>query len=127
MPGFVGTIPSGRHGNTHAKARAQAFAALPEWSTCARCHHPMWKHEKAKPDRRGIVKSALHYDHNDTNTGYLGFSHGTVPCPTCGQRCNVKAGQRKGGRIAAAHRSRRRHLPRWTTHTTTAAQPSRHW
>jgi hypothetical protein len=112
MPGFVGAVASGRHGNTHAKARARAFAALPECSPCARCGRPMHKQDK---DRHG--KSALHYDHNDTNTGYLGFSHAT---------CNRRAGASKGGRIVAAR------YGRW--HRRRGAQPpiglrwrSRNW
>jgi hypothetical protein len=45
---------------------------------------------------------ALHLDHNDARTGYLGFSH---------KSCNLKAAARKaraiqvyGKRIKAAHR-----------------------
>ena len=37
----------------------------------------------------------LHYDHRDDRSGYAGFAHG-APCPTCGVRCNVVAGARKG-------------------------------
>jgi hypothetical protein len=42
----------------------------------------MWKFEK---DRFG--RSALHFDHAEDRTVYLGFSHA---------RCNVKAGAKKG-------------------------------
>ena len=61
----------------------------------------MWKWAK---DRHG--KSSLHYDHNDTNTGYLGFSHGNP--------CNLRAGASKGARVANARRkARRTHAPRY--------------
>lgn len=110
MPGFR----NARHGTTnqrgygyrdHQKPRAQAFAALPEWSPCCRCHRTMWKWAK---DERG--RSALHWDHNDQRDGYLGFAHDT---------CNRKAGAANGGRAAAAHR-RPPHQPqpkpsRWTS------------
>jgi hypothetical protein len=93
MPDFKGARRSENHGADHARARAKAFAALPEWSTCARCGRSLWKWEK---DHRG--HSAIHYDHNDTNTGYLGFSHA---------KCNLRAGAAKGGRMVAANRDRK--------------------
>jgi hypothetical protein len=49
----------------------------------------MWKHSV---DRRG--RSLLHYDHDDSNTGYLGFAHAW---------CNVRAGARKGRRLQHAN------------------------
>ncbi|MDP9459611.1 MAG: hypothetical protein M3Q22_04920 [Actinomycetota bacterium] len=39
----------------------------------------------------------LHYDHNRTRTGYLGFAHGAA-CPYCRKRCNVVAGAKEGRR-----------------------------
>ena len=98
MPGFRGTATSSdRYDNTHAKLRAAAFAALPEWSQCARCahngrRHLIYKHAKTKPDRNGIRRSALHYDHNNANTGYIGFSD---------VDCNRNDGSSKGGRARA--------------------------
>jgi hypothetical protein len=107
MPQFRGTATSSdRYDNTHARLRAAAFAALPEWSPCARCahngrHHPIWKWAKTRPDRNGIRRSALHYDHNNSNTGYIGFSSAD---------CNRNDGASKGG-IARA----RKHGP-WRGH-----------
>jgi hypothetical protein len=82
MPSFIGAAKSPRHGNEHAKARRLTFAQLPEWTRCCRCGEWMWKCQR---DTRG--KSALHYDHDNDNSSYLGFSHAW---------CNVKAGARKG-------------------------------
>ena len=94
MPGFHGARRDNRDYNTaHTKARAQAFARLPEYSPCCRCGKPMWKWAK---DRHG--KSALHYDHNNSRTGYLGFAHAD---------CNRRAGAAQGGRVALARRWRR--------------------
>jgi hypothetical protein len=104
MPGFAGATSVQDHGNDHQKARATAFRALPEWSPCARCHKPMWKHATEKPDALGRIRSALHYDHNE-HGGYLGFSHNT---------CNREAGAAKGGRIANAMRRTNRRGSRGT-------------
>ena len=109
MPGFAGatqgsTNDRGYGWHAHMKPRQKAFAALPEWSYCARCgltgrRHLINKHEK---DRLG--RSALHYDHTDARDGYLGFSH---------RACNVRAGAAKGGRVAGARRAARRHPRPW--------------
>lgn len=90
MPNFRGA-KAVTYGSAHRKARALAFKNLPEHSPCVRCGKPMWKWSK---DKQG--KSALHYDHNDNRTGYLGFS--------C-RDCNVRAGASKGARIANARRA----------------------
>jgi hypothetical protein len=92
MPNFVGAVSSGRHKGAHQKARAAAFARLPEWSTCVRCGGLLWKWQR---DSRG--RSAVHFDHSDDNRGYLGFSHAV---------CNVRAGASKGGRLQHAHNHR---------------------
>ena len=53
--------------------------------------------------------SWLHLDHTADRTGWLGFSHGSVPCPVCGVRCNLSAGVRAGnlkrGRQDEAYRN----------------------
>jgi hypothetical protein len=124
MPGFVGTATSSdRYDNTHAKLRAAAFAALPDWSLCAHCwhrrgrRHMIYKYAKCKPDRNGVRRSALHYDHNDSNTGYIGFSD---------LDCNRNDGSAKGGRARARKHGpwrgqRTQQQPRPTVH------PSRNW
>ena len=98
MPGFRNARRDNTnargYGSQHTKARAAAFANLPEYSPCVRCGKPMWKWAR---DRHG--KSALHYDHNQTRTGYLGFSH---------DLCNRRAGAAAGGRAALARRGQRR-------------------
>jgi hypothetical protein len=68
-----------RYNRAHDRARLAAFRALPLYSPCARCGRLMFKWGK---DERG--RSTLHYDHRDTGTGYLGFSHA---------RCNTAGGQ----------------------------------
>lgn len=102
MPDFKGTRRKpGEYGPDHRKARARAFADLPDWSPCSRCGKPMWKWAKDKQGR-----SALHYDHTDDRTGYLGFSHG----PTC----NVRAGATKGARVANNNKVNKNITPiRW--------------
>lgn len=104
MPGFKGarrgTTGQRGYGAEHVKARAEAFAALPDGAPCVRCGKPMRKHAK---DRQG--RSALHYDHNDRRDGYLGFS-----CAGC----NRRAGAAAGGR--ASQRKKRAHTPQpWTS------------
>lgn len=100
MPGFRGanrgTSNQRGYGTAHTKARAAAFAKLPTYSPCCRCGKPMWKWAL---DPWG--KSALHYDHNDSRTGYLGFSHST---------CNQRAGAAAGGRAVTSGRPRRNRL-----------------
>jgi len=108
MPNFHGatrgsTNSRGYGHDAHQIPRAAAFAALPEHSPCCRCGKSMWKWTKEGPDSRGRYRSALHYDHNDARTGYLGFS-----CAPC----NRKAGAAKGGRIANARHSGRHGRPR---------------
>jgi hypothetical protein len=88
--------------------RKQAFEALPEWSPCARCGKPMWKHSKDK-----LGRSALHYDHAEDGT-YLGFSHGS---------CNRAAGAAKGGHVAIEHRK----PARFTRDCTTCGKTFRAW
>ena len=91
MPGFRGTRRNPANGWSHQKARAAAFKRLPEWSVCARGYgQPSWKYAV---DAAG--RSLVHYDHNDTGTGYLGFSH---------RHCNERAGASKGPQIANRHR-----------------------
>ena len=85
---------SQRHGWTHSKARAAAFALLPEYSMCVRGRHVMWKWAK---DKYG--KSALHYDHADDNSGYIGFSCAAHNCADGARKWNA---QRRSGR----HRAR---------------------
>lgn len=88
-------IRSSEHGTTtargydaeHRKARKAAAAIHSPDDPCARCGHAL-----------GPMGPHLHYDHNADRTGYLGFSHGSEPCPDCGKRCNVRAGAIEGNR-----------------------------
>lgn len=77
------------YGSAHQTLRANL---LPQayGKPCTRCGKPMLKGQ------------ALHLDHNDTRTGYLGFAHAT---------CNRKAGARKGAQIANQKTTRR--IRRW--------------
>jgi hypothetical protein len=81
------------YGTKHQKARKAAARQHNPTDPCARCGHAL-----------GPMGPWLHYDHNDTRSGYLGFSHGTQPCPVCGKRCNIRAGASKGARIANQRR-----------------------
>lgn len=77
------------YGSKHAALR-KALLPTAYGTPCARCGMLM------------LPGQALHLDHNDTRTGYLGFSH---------KACNLKAAARKaraiqvyGKRAQAAHR-----------------------
>lgn len=75
-----------KYGSAHQAARKRYAAAHQPWHPCTRCGHPL-----------GPMGSHLHLDH-DEHGGYRGFSHGTS-CPTCGRKCNIRAGSQKGARI----------------------------
>jgi len=104
MPGFRGAHRDrgDRYGTTYQRDRRALFAALPDVFTCCRCYKPADKHAKEKPDKRGIIRSAIHLDH-DEHGGYRGWAHNT---------CNRDAGAAKGGRIANAKRKTRRIITR---------------
>lgn len=107
MPGFRGvrrgTTTARGYGQQHTKARAAAFARLPEVSPCCRCGKPMFKWAK---DKHG--KSALHYDHNAARTGYLGFAHAL-----CNRRAGAAAGQAAARRIPRKNKDAAPHT--WTS------------
>ena len=75
-PRQQGTSAQRGYGSEHTKARAKAAAKHKATDPCARCGKPL-----------GPMGPGLHYDHNATRTGYLGFSHA---------RCNVRAGAKVG-------------------------------
>lgn len=89
-----------RYGNDHRRARRDAAGRHHPGDPCARCRHPL-----------GPMGPWLHYDH-DEHGGYLGFSHGSRPCPVCGRKCNERAGQVKGAQVVNARRRRERPRPR---------------
>jgi len=107
MPGFAGatkgTTTERGYGTPHQRLRAAAYARLPEYTPCARCHRTMWKGEREQLPS-GATRSALHYDHNGARTGYIGFS--------CAD-CNRKHGAAQGGREVARRRANRRHPRPW--------------
>ena len=75
------------YGKLHREAR-EAYAQVHRVTDpCVRCGHPL-----------GPMGPWLHLDHNSARTGYLGFSHGSYPCPWCGRRCNLRAGAQAGRR-----------------------------
>jgi len=84
MPWDPRSPRSAEYGTDHAKARASAALVHDPADPCTRCGHEL-----------GPMGPWLHYDHRDDRSGYAGFAHG-APCPTCGVRCNVVAGARKG-------------------------------
>jgi predicted nucleic acid-binding Zn ribbon protein len=90
MPWSRSRPRSRKYGTAHAKARAAAAARHQPTDLCVRCGHPL-----------GPMGPGLHYDHNRTGDGYLGFSHA---------RCNVRAGAREGRRRQADPRRQ------WTLH-----------
>ena len=84
------------YGSSHIKARKAAAAIHRPTDPCSRCGHPL-----------GPMGPWLHLDHTTDRTGYLGFAHGSRPCPTCRTRCNITAGAREGNRRQRATRTRR--------------------
>lgn len=76
-----------RYDAKHTRARRDWARAHKPTNPCNRCSHPL-----------GPMGPHLHLDHTDDGTGYLGFSHGSTPCPDCGERCNLLAGAREGNR-----------------------------
>ena len=66
------------YGAEHQQLRAQLLPSA-YGKPCTRCGKPL------------LPGQALHFDHNDARTGYLGFAHAW---------CNKRAGARKGSRIA---------------------------
>lgn len=99
MPWNNSRPKSAQYGSAHAKARAAAARHHQPTDPCTRCGHAL-----------GPMGPGLHYDHTDDRRAYAGFAHGS-PCRTCGIRCNVVAGARKGSRNA--HRRRNVSELRW--------------
>lgn len=79
------------YGAKHQKLRAQLLPSA-YGTPCARCGRPM------------LQGQALHLDHTDTRTGYLGFSHAA---------CNRRAGARKGAKVANARAKQGSTYSRW--------------
>lgn len=86
------TRTGGRYDYRHQQARKAAAAHHHPDDPCTRCHQPL-----------GPMGPWLHYDHNDTGTGYLGFAHA---------HCNTTAGARLGNQRQRQQRRPRR-LPTW--------------
>ena len=89
------------YGKAHRLARAAAALRHTPTDPCVRCGHAL-----------GPMGPWLHFDHNESRSGYLGFSHGG-PCPVCGKRCNMDAGAAKGRRIQKLAKPKRVILDRW--------------
>jgi hypothetical protein len=87
----VNTTAAG-YGNKHQKLR-KALLPSAYGTPCVRCGHPM------------LPGQELHLDHNDTRTGYIGFSHGGR-CHICGRRCNLSAAAKKARAIQLQRRWR---------------------
>jgi hypothetical protein len=96
-----GGTTKGGWGNQHQKLRAAAARRHQPTDPCARCGHVL-----------GPMGPWLHWDHNDTRSGYLGFSHGRRPCLICGARCNLKAAARKA-RVIQLYGKRPKTVHRW--------------
>jgi hypothetical protein len=86
-PNSTASTTARGYGRDHQRARKQAAQQHKPTDPCSRCGHAL-----------GPIGSWLHYDHTDSSDGYLGFSHGSRPCPVCGRRCNIRAGAQKANR-----------------------------
>jgi len=73
------------YGNPHQKARREAAKRHQPTDPCARRNDPNIRCTQPL----GPMGPWLHYDHDGSRTGYLGFSHGV---------CNRKAGAIEGNR-----------------------------
>lgn len=94
FPRRVGeTRRGGDYDGRHQRARKAAAEHHDASDPCARCGHAL-----------GPMGPWLHYDHDQARTGYLGFSHGSRPCPVCGKRCNIRAGAIEGNRRSRGSR-----------------------
>ena len=96
------------YGQDHRRARRERAALHHPLDPCVRCGHPL-----------GPMGSWLHLDHTADRTGWLGFAHGSSPCPICGVRCNLSAGVRAGnfkrGQQEQSHRDVYRAPRSWDT------------
>lgn len=81
----AGTTSQRDYGSAHQKARAAAAARHHPTDPCARCGHAL-----------GPMGPWLHLDHTADRSAYLGFSHGSIPCPVCKRKCNLRAGAQEG-------------------------------
>ncbi len=88
------------YGYQHAKARKAAAQLHNPSDPCSRCRLPL-----------GPMGPWLHYDHNGSRTGYLGFAHA---------QCNVKAGADLG-------RQRQKQSRQVLQDMTTARQTDLRW
>ena len=77
------------YGQAHKKLRA-ALLPTAYGTPCARCGYPM------------LQGQALHLDHNDTRTAYLGFSH--ADCNLSAAAAKAKIIKQYGKRTHTAHR-----------------------
>ena len=84
-PAPVGKAAARGYGGKHKKLRAVLLPSA-YGQPCSRCGQLMLPHQE------------LHLDHNDSRTGYLGFSHAA---------CNLKAAARKARRIQVISKGKR--------------------
>jgi hypothetical protein len=89
----IGSSTARGYGKQHQRARTQAAQHHHPSHPCARCGHPL-----------GPMGPWLHLDHNDQGTGYIGFSHGRIPCPVCGRKCNLTDGAIKAAQVWEAQK-----------------------
>lgn len=93
FPKHVGQTRKGqRYDSRHARARRLAARKHNDQDLCARCGHPL-----------GPMGPNLHYDHDDSGDGYLGFSH---------DHCNLRAGAVQGRRKQTETEPKRRRATR---------------
>jgi hypothetical protein len=101
-PNSTASTTARGYGRDHQRARKQAAQQHKPTDPCARCGHAL-----------GPMGTWLHYDHTDSRDDYLGFSHGSRPCPVCGRRCNIRAGAQKANRNSRRRVIRSAESLRW--------------
>ena len=69
----------------HRRERKKRAAEHHPADPCSRCGHAL-----------GPMGPWLHLDHSPDRSTWLGFAHGSRPCPVCGRKCNLRAGAQVG-------------------------------
>ena len=101
-------------GSQHQKTAKAWLALWQPGDPCCRCGQPMWQRWTYWPSGKRV--SAIHLDHTDDRTGYLGLSHAS---------CNTAAGNRARRMAEAKTAGMTASGARMTA--TVAVRPSRAW
>jgi hypothetical protein len=82
------SVTTAKYGQRHKRRRAAALRGFHPWMPCALCQYPL-----SSP-------AGVELDHSPDQKSYRGLAHGTVPCRTCGRKCNRSEAGRRGAAMA---------------------------